>query len=458
MSKLRFYVAMMVAKTMYLGLKLLGRNASYLPGKAAVKICKDFLAHLQMPKTVICVTGTNGKTTVSNMLTKILRDHGYDVTNNALGSNVQAGVATALIEDSDLLGRTKKDIAVLEVDERSSLLVYPYIKPTYILCNNIMRDSVKRNAHTDFISFIINKGIPAGTKVVLNADDIICAHLGLENPERIYFGITAEVPEETVVPFLRDIVYCPDCGALLDHEYIRYNHIGRIYCPNCDYKTPDPDFAVTDIDRAGGTFAVTHGGVTERFKLVNDNITNLYNFCAVITMLNLVGVSYEKIRDSFEALEIVKSRHEEVTVGDHKLTVILAKGQNPIACSGVARYTAGCPGDDKTILLSLDDVGDNNNNTENIGWVFDTDYSPLADPSVYKVIFVGKRCHDHYLRALMSGIDPDRLMAAENWRDGVAAIDMERSKNVYLLYELYSEGEMKQISASILGRMKGEQA
>jgi UDP-N-acetylmuramoylalanine-D-glutamate ligase len=205
MSKLRFYAAMLMAKTMYLGLKLLGRNASYLPGKVAVKLCKDFLAHLQMPKTVVCVTGTNGKTTVSNMLTKILRECGYDVTNNALGSNVQAGVATALLENADLLGRTKKEIAVLEVDERSSLLVYPYIKPDYILCNNIMRDSVKRNAHTDFISFIINKGIPADTKLVLNADDTICAHLGLDNPDRTYFGISAQVPEETVVPFLRMI-------------------------------------------------------------------------------------------------------------------------------------------------------------------------------------------------------------------------------------------------------------
>lgn len=458
MSKLRFYMAMLVAKTMHLGLKLLGRNASYLPGKAAVKICKDFLAHLQMPKTVICVTGTNGKTTVSNMLTKILRECGYDVTNNALGSNVQAGVATALLEDADLLGRTKKDIAVLEVDERSSLLVYPYIKPAYILCNNIMRDSVKRNAHTDFISFIINKGIPAGTKLVLNADDIICAHLGLDNPDRTYFGISAEVPEKTVVPFLRDIVYCPECGALLEAEYIRYNHIGRIFCPNCDYKTPDPHFAVTKIDRAGGTFTVTHDGLSEQYKLVNDNITNLYNFCAVITMLSCLGISHEKIRDSFEALQIVKSRHEEVTVEDHKLTVILAKGQNPIACSAVARYTAGCPGDDKTVLLSLDDVGDNNNNTENIGWVFDTDYSPLADPSVSKIIFVGKRCYDHYLRALMSGISADKLVAAENWRDGVATIDMEHSKNIYLLYELYRESEMKQIRAAILDRMKGGQA
>ena len=458
MSKLRFYAAMLMAKAMYLGLKLLGRNASYLPGKAAVKICKDFLAHLQMPKTVICVTGTNGKTTVSNMLTKILREQGYSVTNNALGSNVQAGVATALLEDADIFGRTKKEIAVLEVDERSSLLVYPYIKPNYILCNNIMRDSVKRNAHTDFISFIINKGIPAGTKLILNADDIICAHLGLQNPDRTYFGISAEAPEDRVMPFLRDIVYCPECGALLDSEYIRYNHIGRVFCPNCDYKAPQPDFAVTEIDREGGTFTVTHDGVCERYKLVNDNITNLYNFCAVVTVLSLLGLPYEKIRASFEALEIVKSRHEEVTVGDHKLTVILAKGQNPVACSAVARYTAACPGDDKTILLSLDDVGDNNNNTENIGWVFDTDYSPLADESVAKVIFVGKRCHDHYLRALMSGVKADRLVAAENWRDGVAMIDMENSRNIYLLYELYREPEMKQIRGSILERMKGGQA
>ena len=143
MSKIRFYAAMLVAKTMRMGLKLLGRNASYLPGKAAVMICKDFMGYLRLPKTVICVTGTNGKTTVSNLLTNILRECGYSVTNNSLGSNVQAGVATALLEDSDFLGRARKDIAVLEVDERSSLLVYPYVKPTYLLCNNIMRDSVK---------------------------------------------------------------------------------------------------------------------------------------------------------------------------------------------------------------------------------------------------------------------------------------------------------------------------
>uniref|UniRef100_UPI0025A11D0B Mur ligase family protein n=1 Tax=Klebsiella pneumoniae TaxID=573 RepID=UPI0025A11D0B len=68
-------------------------------------------------------TGTNGKTTISNLLTNVLRQSGYTVTNNSLGSNVQAGVATALLENATFGGRVKTDIAVLEVDERSSLLI-----------------------------------------------------------------------------------------------------------------------------------------------------------------------------------------------------------------------------------------------------------------------------------------------------------------------------------------------
>ena len=138
MKKFRFYLAMLAGKFTLLGLKLLGRNATFLPGKIAVAIDKDFLGGLTPPKTVIAVTGTNGKTTVSNLLNSILLANGYSVTNNSLGSNVQAGVATALLEDSTFTGKAKKEIAVLEVDERSSLRIYPYIKPDYLICNNII--------------------------------------------------------------------------------------------------------------------------------------------------------------------------------------------------------------------------------------------------------------------------------------------------------------------------------
>ena len=182
MGKISFYLAMLAGKTASALLKLLGRNASYLPGKVALTICKDFMGRLTLPKTVI----------------------GYTVTNNSLGSNVQAGVCTALLDDATFGGTIRKDVAVLEIDERSSLLIYPYIHPTYLVCNNIMRDSIKRNAHTDFISFILNKAIPADTKLILNADDIICAHLAPQCQDRTYFGISADAPESDALPFLRE--------------------------------------------------------------------------------------------------------------------------------------------------------------------------------------------------------------------------------------------------------------
>ena len=131
-QRIRFIFAMLAAKTSMAIMKILRRNATYLPGKIALAIDKRFLGGLTQPKTVIAVTGTNGKTTVSNLLNSILLQNGFTVTNNSLGSNVQAGIATALIADSTFSGKPKKEIAVLEVDERSSLLIYPYIKPDYL--------------------------------------------------------------------------------------------------------------------------------------------------------------------------------------------------------------------------------------------------------------------------------------------------------------------------------------
>ena len=80
MKKIQFFVALYAAKLAQSLMKLLGRNATYLPGMIATKLCRDFLRHLTPPKTVIAVTGTNGKTTVSNLITSILKDNGYRVT------------------------------------------------------------------------------------------------------------------------------------------------------------------------------------------------------------------------------------------------------------------------------------------------------------------------------------------------------------------------------------------
>ena len=437
MNKLRFFIALYAAKLAQGMMKLLGRNATYLPGKIAIAISKDFLKHLTPPKTVIAVTGTNGKTTVSNLLSSVLTENGYSITNNSFGSNVQAGVISALIEDTKLSGKPKKDIAVLEVDERSSLLIYPHLKPDYLVCNNIMRDSLKRNAHTEFISYVISEALPSSTTLILNADDLIASGLRTKDQKTVYFGLDAEKPEQSLPQHIRDIVYCPNCGAMLEAEYVRYNHIGRHSCPNCGLHSPTPNYCVTSIDRSNQTFTLRSQDKEEVYTLINDNIVNVYNFAAAIALLSELGLTYEQISKGFTQTKIVKTRFEEIDSGLLHIIMLMAKGQNPIACARCYDYVAQSELTDKCAIFVVDDRDDNINNTESTCWLYDCDYSALADPSIKQLIFAGPRCKDHLLRALLAGVDPEKISITEKCAEAVSYVDPKISKNIFVLHELY---------------------
>lgn len=84
-----------------------------------------------------------------------------------------------------------------------------------------------RNAHADFIAGIISRSVPAASKLVLNADDLISCGLAPEN-SRVYFGID-RLPSDTVecVNHINDVRICPKCAGKLRYEYRRYHHIGR---------------------------------------------------------------------------------------------------------------------------------------------------------------------------------------------------------------------------------------
>ncbi len=450
----RFLAAMIAAKATRAALRAVKRPATCTPGKVALKICPDFLKHLTMPQTLICVTGTNGKTTVSNLLASVLTDCGYTVTNNSYGSNVQAGVTTALLADSTLCGKAKKQVGVIEVDERSSLLVYRYVTPDFLICNNVMRDSLKRNAHTEFISYIINRALPPSTHVVLNADDLICARLAPQNGTRTYFSLTADKPCGPAPESFGDIVYCPECGTRLEAEYIRYDHIGKLFCPKCGLSNPAPDFAVTDIDRDGGTFTVTctDSGERETFRLINDNVTNVYNFCGAIAVLSRFGLSLGEIKASFDKQKIVKSRFDSFRAGKLNVTMQLAKGQNPIACARAFSYVASRPGNEKSVLIMVDDKGDNTNDSESVCWIYDCDYSPLAHPSIAEICFAGKRCRDQKMRAVLAGVDPNKIKIVDDVIRGAELIDTDKYSDVYILYDPYILAETETVKKAVCAR------
>lgn len=455
MKKLRFLFAMFAAKSASLLMRLLGRNATYLPGKIALKLCPGFLGQITPPKTVIAVTGTNGKTTVSNLLASVLHANGYRVTNNSLGSNVQAGVAAALLADSTVGGEPKKDIAVLEVDERSSLLIYPYLKPDYLICNNLMRDSIKRNAHTDFIRYIIDRALPEGTKLILNADDLICSSLGSKGQPRVHFGVSVEKPEDVKEQYVRDLVYCPQCGGALEAEYIRYNHIGRFRCRSCGLTSPAPDYCVTGLDRENRTFTVSHSGRQTQYHLVNDNVVNIYNACGVVALLSELGLSDEQIRSGFSHSQIVKSRYGYTQAGEFRITVQASKGQNPIACARSLCYAAQSAGQSKCVILLPDDRPDNTNNSENICWLYDSDYSYLTDPSIRQIIFAGPRCKDHRLRALIAGVPEENICIQPEFFGSEKQIDTAVCKDIYILHDIYLQKEAAAIRDFLVRQAKG---
>ena len=154
---LRFYFALLFARGTALVLKLIGRKGTSMPGSWAIILCPDFIGRMPKPEKIIGITGTNGKTTVSNMIEDVLEDNGIDFICNRSGTNVHTGIASTLIANSRFFGKPKHKLAVFEMDERSAPNFFPYMQPDILLCTNIFRDSYKRNAHAEFILDILNR-------------------------------------------------------------------------------------------------------------------------------------------------------------------------------------------------------------------------------------------------------------------------------------------------------------
>ena len=236
MKRFRFKFTLWITKFIIWFMKLLGFNATNIPGEIALKLYPDILKMITPPKCVIATTGTNGKTSTNNILSQTLRNCGYTVIDNGFGSNIISGIVSCLITNCDLNGVCHQEFACLEVDERSSIRVYKYLHPNYLLCTNLQRDSMMRNANVQFIFNIINDNLPQSTKLVLNGDDLISSQLGKgRNKQRTFFKVSLQENEICRDNLIKDIVVCPQCGSKIEWDFVRNHSIGQGHCPNCDF-------------------------------------------------------------------------------------------------------------------------------------------------------------------------------------------------------------------------------
>lgn len=148
------FITLLITRFLEFFIRLFGLGAGGTwPGHVALKIYPGVLADPAIRPSLgtVLVSGTNGKTTTTKMLCRVLRQKGYSVVTNASGANLTNGLVSALLSVKHLFNKHPTDYAVLEVDEFAlpSILRQLPVKGAVLL--NLSRDQLDRYGETDLI-------------------------------------------------------------------------------------------------------------------------------------------------------------------------------------------------------------------------------------------------------------------------------------------------------------------
>ena len=334
MKRLRLSLSILICKTLILIGKLLGKKGSSAPGKFALKICPEAMRMLSQNVSyeIICVLGTNGKTTTNNMIASLLENNKFRVICNRVGANMFDGVATAFISATNLFGTKKVDYAVLEIDEASAKLVFDHITPDIIVVTNLFRDQMDRYGEIEQtlaqLKLAVDKAPDA--LLCLNADDPMSSYFTKATANRtVTFGISEQVAKPlSETPEGRN---CPLCSHPLTYQFYHYNQLGDYACSHCDFTRPKPDYYAENI--------VCEPKIRFRLngkQLIETDIFgfyNIYNMLAAITVYELLEPNTPNYTELFQSYAPQTARMESFSF---EKPVILNLAKNPFFFCGVS--------------------------------------------------------------------------------------------------------------------------
>lgn len=455
MNKIKMIATIGVCKVLIFGLNLFGFSANNLPGNICLKIYPNILLDMKLPKLLVFITGTNGKTVSSITLSHILREKGLTVVNNKEGSNMNSGIISKMIKYSNLAGEIKADAAVLEVDEDVTAKLCKQLHPDYLLVTNLYRDSISRNAHPDFVFEKLEK-IPGEPTLILNADDMLSCTLGREGNRKIFYGAAkAPLATDQCENIICDVKVCPQCTMPITYEYIQFHHIGRAHCEHCGYSMPKPQIYADEINSEINTYRI-NDKIRSQSALQTfptGNLFEIYNNLAIVSLCLDLGYDLEFLTESLQSLSKAGGRYEEVRVNDTDIISMVGKSQNPISCSQSFAKAKTITGK-KVILIAVNDreYGLHSHN-EDTSWFYDTDFEFLISDDVLKYIAIGPRANDVALRLVLAGADPGKIEITYQYDTKVVKlIDYDAVKGGTILYffEVYFREWSKKLKQALV--------
>ena len=247
---LKFNIAKLSGKVVaFLAKRGSGSGGTY-PGHIFTKIGgHESVAELasQLKIGSILVTGTNGKTTTTTLLIKLMSN---DIQiRQTYENNILNSMTTSLLTQDG-------DMGIFEYGIRNMTYGIPdtverLIKPIGVVYTTISQEHTQvagiKNPFEDYYKAkkLLSQGMTRGT-IVTNADDPRTALIGIEKENDVnvnYYGIETDGIEDIGA----QSIDCPKCGEKLSYIKHYLNHRG-IYTCSCGFKRPEPNVKLTNAE------------------------------------------------------------------------------------------------------------------------------------------------------------------------------------------------------------------
>lgn len=424
-------IIMMLSKVIGFILKKMGRGSTY-PGDFALKLNKNYLRFFKPPKYVMYVTGSNGKSTVTHMLVSTFKASGYRVGHNNAGSNLIEGITTCFIENSNIFGKSKVDIMILEIDERYVKMVLPTINATHFVVTNISRDQPQRQGNFEFVYDEIKRGLNTNAHLFLNINDPICSRFGIDYPGEVtYFGL-----EKTNGSFNNkltdnlDAVFCPICEEKLEYKFKHYGGVGSFECKNGHFKNNNKKYIskLIDVDKIE-----IDGHIIE---ISQPFFYNLYNATVCYSVAKTFEIETQIIKNSIGNLNF--KRNDQMIFDGKELNFVLSKNENSVSYNQSVNYVSN-QANKCSVVLGFQNVS-RRYPFKDLSWLYDIEFEVLQKGNVVDVICTGKFCYDIAARIKLAGFNP---IIAPDYNELFHAIKNTDVNKIYCLFCFEIEKNLK---------------